>query len=80
MGSRYLERRTANEPLVINLKMEILKLQKQQKSFLMRIQKQQRKAPPLDSYGIQKQETHIVGFKVRLVAHPSLRKRVRKGR
>ena len=39
-----------------------------------------KKALSLDSYGIQKQETHIVGFKVKLVAHPFLIKRLRKGR
>ena len=60
--------------------MEILKLQKQQKSFPMMIQEQSKKALSLDSYGIQRQETHIVGFKVKLVAHPFLIKRLRKGR
>ena len=44
------------------------------------IQEQSKKAQSLDSYGIQRQETHIVGFKVKLVAHPFLRKRLRKGR
>ena len=78
MGSKYLERRTGKELLAITLKMEMLKLQKQQKSFPKVIQAQLKKAQLLDSYGIQVRETHIVGFKVKLVAHPFLQKRSRK--